>query len=79
MAALRRVRSVDGMVKGSGWRRLIGVAVAVFGAFVLVGGLFVPIDVILDDPGIVPAPESWVAAWVIVVGLALAVWPGRRR
>jgi hypothetical protein len=67
------------MFKGSGLRRLIGVAVMVFGVFVLVGGLFVPIGVILRDPGIVPAPESWLAVWILLVGLGLAVWPRRQR
>jgi hypothetical protein len=44
----------------------------------LYGGFFVPWDVVLADPRIVPAPESWVAAWLMLVGLVLAVWPARR-
>ena len=59
-------------------RRLVGVAVVVFGVFALFGGLFVPIWVILRDPRVVPAPESWVAVWIIAVGLLIAAWPARR-
>lgn len=59
-------------------RRLIGLVIALFGGFVLVGGLFVPLTVILRDPAIVPAPESWLAIWIIAVGLAIAIWPARR-
>ncbi|PZG02765.1 hypothetical protein C1I99_01015 [Micromonospora deserti] len=52
--------------------------VALLGVFTLFGGLFVPIGVILRDPRIVPAPESWVAIWIIAVGLLIAGWPARR-
>ncbi|PGH43992.1 hypothetical protein COO58_05740 [Micromonospora sp. WMMA1996] len=60
-------------------RRLAGVAVMLFGVFSLFGGLFVPIRVILRDPRVVPAPESWLAIWIIAMGLLIAVWPTRRR
>jgi hypothetical protein len=53
--------------------------IAAFGLFALFGGLFVPIDVILRDPRIVPAPESWVAAWIMTIGALILVWPSRRR
>jgi hydrogenase/urease accessory protein HupE len=58
-------------------RRLAGLLVAGLGVVVLFGGLFVPWDVILREPRMVPAPESWVAWWIIAVGLLLAVWPAR--
>ncbi|WP_157744978.1 hypothetical protein [Micromonospora coxensis] len=59
-------------------RRLLGAALALFGVFVLFGGLFVPPHVILREPAVVPAPESWLAGWLILVGLAVGVWPGRK-
>ncbi|MEV6816155.1 hypothetical protein [Micromonospora sp. NPDC051296] len=59
-------------------RRLAGVVVALFGVFTLFGGLFVPISVILREPRIVPAPESWVAIWIIAVGLLITAWPAGR-
>ncbi|MEH0986170.1 hypothetical protein [Micromonospora sp. CPCC 205556] len=59
--------------------RLLGAALALFGVFVLFGGLFVPLHVILREPAMVPAPESWVAGWLILLGLALAAWPRRDR
>ncbi|MEU1965515.1 hypothetical protein ABZ541_16245 [Micromonospora sediminicola] len=60
-------------------RRLAGVAVMLFGVFSLFGGLFVPIRVILRDPRVVPAPESWLTIWIIAIGLLITVWPTRRR
>jgi hypothetical protein len=53
--------------------------VALCGIFVLYGGLFVPPQVILTDPQIVPAPESYVAIWLIGVGVLMLVWPRSRR
>lgn len=47
--------------------------------FALFGGLSVPIGVILRDPAVVPAPESWVFGWVALVGAAVALWPGSDR
>ncbi|MGB2569799.1 hypothetical protein ACPFP2_15285 [Micromonospora citrea] len=58
-------------------RRMLGAALALFGVFVLFGGLFVPPHVILREPAVVPAPESWVAGWLILVGLVVTAWPGR--
>lgn len=81
MWARRAARSVPGMrsPKSTRWRRLAGVVLALFGVFALFGGLFVPLRVILADPSVVPAPESWVAGWVIGLGVLVVVWPSRRR
>ena len=57
----------------------MGVVIIIFGIFVLFGGLFVPLPVILADPGIVPAPESFIAGWIILVGIVVAVWPRSRK
>lgn len=65
-------------VRSSLVRRLVGVALSLFGVLVLFGGLFVPLRVVLDEPSVVPAPESWIAIWLIGVGLLVAVWPARR-
>lgn len=74
-------RSVPGMrsQRRTRWRRLAGVVLALFGVFALIGGLFVPLQVIVADPSVVPAPESWVAGWVIGLGVLVVVWPSRRR
>lgn len=61
------------------WRRLTGVVLVLFGVFALFGGLFVPLRVIIADPSVVPAPESWVAGWLIGLGVLVALWPSRRR
>jgi hypothetical protein len=60
-------------------RRGAGVALVVIGFVGLYGGFFVPWSVIMADPRIVPAPESWVAAWLMVVGALVIGWPARRR
>jgi hypothetical protein len=58
---------------------LAGVAVVVVGLIGLFGGFFAPWSVVLADPAVVPAPESWVAIWLMVVGAGLALWPARRK
>jgi TRAP-type C4-dicarboxylate transport system permease small subunit len=60
-------------------RRVVGALILAFGLFALFGGLFVPLDVILRDPQMVPAPESWVAAWIMLIGALVLVWPSRRK
>ncbi len=59
-------------------RRGAGAALVVVGFVGLFGGFFVPWSVILADPQVVPAPESWVAIWVMVVGVLLVAWPAGR-
>jgi hypothetical protein len=59
-------------------RRCAGILLVLVGFVGLYGGFFVPWDVILAEPRIVPAPESWVAGWLVLVGLVLAAWPARR-
>lgn len=56
-------------------RRLTGVVITILGLLLLVGVPFVPVGTIISDPGLVPYPERLFAFWLILVGLALAVWP----
>jgi hypothetical protein len=76
--SVRVMTQISGVRTGTRVRRGLGILLVLVGIVGLFGGFFVPWDVILADPGIVPAPESWVAIWLMGVGLVLVVWPARR-
>lgn len=57
---------------------MLGGLVVAAGVYALFGGFFVPIGVVVEDPEVVSAPESWVAIWIILVGLLMTVWPAGR-
>jgi hypothetical protein len=59
-------------------RRLTGVVITIIGLLLLFGAPFVPVWVMISDPGLIPYPERLVAYWLILVGLLLTVWPVRR-
>ncbi|GIJ78647.1 hypothetical protein SAMN05443287_102387 [Micromonospora phaseoli] len=58
-----------------------GLAVALLGIVFNLGLFFVPLDVWLEDPGLVPMPEVLVGWWALTVGLVMMVWSqlGRAR
>lgn len=56
-----------------------GLAVVGVGIIFNLGWFFVPLDVWLDDPGLVPMPEVLLGWWVVAIGLALIAWAVRRQ
>ncbi|MEU7750443.1 hypothetical protein [Micromonospora sp. NPDC049171] len=61
-------------------RRLwAGLTIVLVGLVFNLGWFFVPPQVWLDDPGLVPMPEVLLGWWVIIIGLALIAWAVHRR
>lgn len=56
-----------------------GLVIIVMGLVFSLGWFFVPIDVWLADPGLVPMPEALVGWWIVAIGLALTAWSLRGR
>ncbi|MEV1146168.1 hypothetical protein [Micromonospora sp. NPDC049799] len=57
----------------------VGLAVAVLGIVFNLGLFFVPPDVWLADPGLVPMPEVLVGWWAVAVGVLMMAWSQRGR
>ncbi|KXK63799.1 hypothetical protein AWW66_01045 [Micromonospora rosaria] len=56
-----------------------GLAVAVLGIVFNLGLFFVPLNVWLEDPKLVPMPEVLVGWWIVAVGVLMMVWSQRGR
>jgi hypothetical protein len=56
-----------------------GLVIVVLGLVFSLGWFFVPIDVWLEDPSLVPMPEALVGWWIVAIGLALTAWSLRGR
>lgn len=52
----------------------VGLVVALVGLAFNLGLFFVPLDVWIDDPGLVPMPEVLLGWWVIGIGVVMMGW-----